>query len=313
MKIVILGPGALGCLIGGFLARAGEEVTLLDYRPERAAKFNAKGLTLVTAAEEEFQVPIHATTQAETIGPADLLIVLVKAFATGEAAPAARPCVGEQTAVLTLQNGLGNVETLAEIFGRERVIGGVTSNGATLLSSGAVKHTGVGETLLAETSGYLTPRLEQIKQVFDRAGLPTTLSRDLAGALWGKLVFNCAVNPIAALTGRRNGEILQEPSLVELLGAVAQEAANIAAALKITLPYDDPKEKVRQVCDATAENVNSMLADILGGRRTEIDQINGAVVKAAQSIGRETPLNFALTALVRGMAECYSKPRERQP
>jgi 2-dehydropantoate 2-reductase len=312
MKIVILGPGALGCLIGGFLARAGEEVTLLDYRPDRAAKLNDKGLTLVTATEE-FQIPIKATTQAEAIGLADLLIVLVKAFATGEAAQAARPCVGEQTAVLTLQNGLGNAETLAEIFGAARVIGGVTSNGATLLSTGEVKHTGSGETLIGEISGELTPRLEQIKQVFDRAGMPVNITQDLPGALWGKLVFNCAVNPIAALTGRRNGEILQEPSLVELLGAVAQEAAAVAAALGISLPYADPAAKVKQVCEHTAENVNSMLADILGGRRTEIDQINGAVVKAAQSLGQSAPLNFALTALVRGLAECYSKPRERQP
>jgi 2-dehydropantoate 2-reductase len=301
MKIVILGPGALGCLFGGFLARAGEEVTLLDYRPERAEKLSAKGLTIVTPTDE-FQVPITATTYPETIGPADLLIVLVKAFATTEAAQTARPCVGEQTSILTLQNGLGNIEALTEIFGAERVIGGVTSNGATLLSTGEVKHTGAGETLIGEISGELTFRLEKIKQTFDKASLPTTLTRDLPGAQWGKLVFNCAVNPIAALTGRRNGEILQEPSLVDLLGAVAQEAAGIAAALGIKLPYDDPTAKVIQVCEATAENVNSMLADILGGRPTEIDQINGAVVKTAQRLGLAAPLNAALTALIHGLA-----------
>jgi 2-dehydropantoate 2-reductase len=310
MKIVILGPGALGCLVGGFLARAGEEVTLLDYRPERAEKLNAKGLSVTTAAEE-FQVPIRATTQAKAIGPADLLIVLVKAYSTREAALAARPCVGKHTPVLTLQNGLGNIEALTKIFGVEQVIGGVTSNGATPLGTGEVRHTGAGETLIGEISGELTPRLEQIKQVFDKAGLPVNLTRDLPGALWGKLVFNCAVNPIAALTGRLNGEILQEPSLVELLGAVAKEAAAVAAALGIKLPYSDPVAKVKQVCKHTAENVNSMLADLLGGRPTEINEINGAVVKAAKGLGQSAPLNAALTALVRGMAECYSKPRER--
>ncbi len=282
------------------MARAGEDVTLLDYRPERAAKIANAGLSLKTAAGK-FAVPVKASADAAEIGAADLALVCVKAFQTSTAAEHAAPCVGKDTTLLTLQNGLGNIESLSEVFGKGRVIGGVTGHGATLQGIGEVVHTGTGDTVIGEQSGEHTPRLEKIKALLDKAGISTTITTNLAGAVWGKVVINCAINPLAALTCLKNGDLLREAALSDLLGKVAVEAAQVAQALGIELPYANPSEEAKKVCTRTAENINSMLADVLNHRPTEINQLNGAVAKAAKS----APLNTALTALIRGLEENY--------
>lgn len=305
MRITILGPGAIGCLLAGLLARAGEKVTLLDYRPERAAEISQRGVS-IKSADNEFAVPVRATADPAEIIPPELLLVCVKAFRTEAAAKPLASCVGDETAVLTLQNGLGNVEQLSAVFGKARVLGGVTGHGAILQGAGQVLHTGVGETVIGEQSGQVTARLEQIKSSFDRANISTTVTADLAGAVWGKVVVNCAINPLAALTRLRNGDLLGEPSLADLLEKVAAEAAQIATANGVQLPYPDPGERMRQVCRQTAGNINSMLADVLSRRPTEINQINGAVARAAAAAGVPAPLNQALTALVSAVEKNYT-------
>jgi len=283
-----------------------EELFLLDHRPERAHQIAASGISLKTA-QGEFTIPIKATANPAEIGAADLLLICVKAFQTAAAAKWAAPCVGEDTTVLTLQNGLGNVERLSEVFGKERVIGGTTGHGATLIEVGRVVHTGVGETMIGEQGGEKSARLEKIKALLDKSGVATSITTNLTGAIWGKVIINCAINPLAALTRLRNGDLLKEPALADLLGKVAEEAAQVAAAVGIRLPFADPAERTKKVCLQTAENINSMLADVLNKRPTEINEINGAVVQAAASLGLEVPLNRGLTGLVRGIETGYAR------
>jgi len=302
MKIVIVGPGAMGCLFGGFLARAGEEVALLDHRPERARQLSKTGLQVETPSGG-FKVPIKATADAEEIGEADLIFICVKAFQTLAAIKRAAPCLGNKTIVLTLQNGLANVTRLAEaLVNFERIIGGTTGYGAILLETGHVMHTGTGDTIIGSMDfAPSASNLQTVKSLLDKAGIATTITADLTGALWGKLVLNCAINPLAALTRLKNGELLKEPALVDLLERVAEEAAAIATANGLSLPYPSAAARAKEVCSRTAENINSMLADVLRGSPTEIDEINGAVVGAASALGLRAPLNEALVALVKGL------------
>lgn len=296
----------MGTLLAGLLARAGEEVTLLDYKPERAAQLAEFGLTVKTP-EGDFSVPIRATADASEAGFADVILVCVKAFQTVAAAEHALPCVSRATTLLTLQNGLGNLEALSEIFGAERVIGGVTAHGATMAEPGKVIHTGVGETVIGEQTGKITARLEEIQLALNNAGISTSVTLNLPSAIWGKLVLNCAINPLAALTRLRNGDLLKEPALADLLVNVAKEAASVAKASGIKLPYNKPAEQVIKLCQLTAGNINSMLADVLSRRPTEINQINGAVARAAAAAGLPAPLNEALTAIVSGIEAEYDR------
>jgi 2-dehydropantoate 2-reductase len=306
MKIVIVGPGAMGCLFGGFLARAGEEVVLLDHRPERARQLSQNGLRIETP-EGGFKVAINATADAEEIGAADVIFLCVKAFHTRAAFKRTAPCLGNKTLVLTLQNGLANVTRLAEgLVNFERIIGGTTGHGAILLETGHVMHTGTGDTVIGSMDyAAASSNLQTIKALLDKAGIATTITANLTSALWGKLVLNCAINPLAALTRLKNGELLREPALTDLLERVAEEAAAIAIANGLELPYPSAAARAKEVCSKTAENINSMLADVLRGSPTEIDEINGAVIGAATALGLRAPLNEALVALVKGLQYSY--------
>jgi 2-dehydropantoate 2-reductase len=300
MRIIIVGPGAMGCLFAACLARSGAEVVLLDHNSTRAAQITRTGITVDDPAGD-FHADVSATAKPRAAGIADLLMICTKSYATAEAAEFAAPCVGDDTTVLTLQNGLDNTEILGDIFSPERVIGGTTAHGATLLDTGHIRHTGVGETVIGSLSGAVNPRLIQIKEIFDKAGLSTTITTDLAAALWGKLVINCAINPLAALTRRKNGELLIDPGLAALMGQIANETTRIANAIGIKLPYKNAVQRAQEVCKATASNTNSMLADVLTGRRTEINEINGAVVRTATEQELAAPLNALLVVLVEGI------------
>ena len=202
--------------------------------------------------------------------------------------------------MLTLQNGLGNLEALSEVFGAERVAGGVTGHGATWLAPGRVRHAGAGVTVIGEQSGPPFSRLVALRAVFQSGGIETELTGHLPSTLWGKLVLNAAINPVGALTGLPNGRLI-EPPLGRMTVQVAREAASVAEGLGIPLPYSDPAEKLREVCSATAENINSMLQDVRLRRRTEVEAINGAVARSATKAGLSAPLNAALRDLVLGV------------
>lgn len=302
MKIAIIGAGAMGSLFGGRLALAGEEVWLLDLWEEQVRAIHGKGLTIATAAGDLIARP-KATTRAEDIGRADLVIIFVKSTATRAAAATAASLLGPESSVLTLQNGYGNAEEIAAVVGRERVIAGTTAQGATLLGPGRIMHGGGGETHIGELDGGISPRLEKIAATLTRAGIPTVGDDNVASLIWGKLIINVGINALTGITGLKNGELADFPTTRELSALAVAEAVRVAEAAGVKLPYAEPAEKVMSVAAATAENRSSMLQDLSGGRLTEIDAINGAVVREGERLGVPTPVNRTLTLLIKALEQ----------
>ncbi len=298
-SIAIVGPGAMGCLFGALLAEAGHEVWLVDHRPDRALALSRNGVTIEETGKSR-TVPIKATAEPSTIGTVGVILFAVKAYDTEAAARAASALADAQTTIVTLQNGLGNVEILSRAFDPDHVVAGATSHGATLLGTGRVRHAGVGPTVLAPAAGN-TERVEAVAELLRSVGLEVTVLADAASVIWSKVVVNASINPLTALTRLRNGQLLEFPELREVLTAVARETAEVARLRGAKLLYEDPTQEVVTVCERTAGNYSSMLQDILAGRETEIGSLNAAVVRQADMAGRNAPINSILCALVRGL------------
>ncbi len=309
MKIAIIGAGAMGSLFGGRLALAGEEVWLLDVWEEHVRTINDKGLSIASPAGDTVARP-KATTKPEDIGTAELVIVFVKSTATAKAAETAAALLGPDTAVLTLQNGYGNAETIAAAVGAARVIAGTTAQGATLLGPGRIMHAGGGETHIGELGGGLTERLQIIAACLSKAGIATIADDNVASLIWGKLIVNVGINALTGITGLKNGELADHEETRQVLALAVEEAVRVADAAGVKLPYGNPVEKVLAVAVATAQNRSSMLQDLSGGRMTEIEAINGALVREGERFGVETPVNRVLTLLIKALEKL---PRENRP
>ena len=304
MKIVVVGPGAMGGLLAAFLSKSGEEIWVLDKDKERAEKIGQQGIS-VEGISGSWHAKVKATAKAADIGSAELVVICVKAYDTKEAASGVKPLVSEKTRVLTLQNGIGNIEIIAELLGQEKVIGGVTNLGATLLDAGKVRHAGRGETIIGRLDARIPVELRAIREVFNKAGLETRISRDIKGLLWSKLIINAGVNALAAVTRLPNGKLLEFEGTRRILREAVTEAVRVAKKKRIKLIYDDPLVKVEAVCEATCTNVCSMLQDVLRKKRTEIDFINGVIVRQAQELGVATPVNSVLMDLVKTLESSY--------
>jgi len=316
MKITIIGPGAMGCLFGAFLAKSGEEVWLLDHNAKRAKEIAAQGLK-VEGVSGKHQAKIKAVSNPKDIKECELAIVCVKSYDTEAAVRHAKAVIGPTAYVLTLQNGLGNVETISEIVGEERVIAGVSSQGATLLGTGHIRHAGVGDTVIGawQASGRRSSKkwkisrraLEDIADVFKKAGFKTKVSDKVRDLVWSKLIINVGINALTAITRLNNGRLPEYEGTKQVLKLAVLEAAKVARRKKISLIFSDPIKKVESVCDATGGNISSMLQDALKKRKTEIDYINGAIVREGENLEIQTPVNRVLTDLVKTIEESYEK------
>jgi 2-dehydropantoate 2-reductase len=297
MKIVIMGAGAMGSLFGGLLALSEEEVWLVDILKEQIDTIRSVGLTLEDKGKRQI-IRVNATSDAASIGKADLVIFFVKTYHTEKAASDALVFQKKDTVFLTLQNGLGNEEAICKGVDRKNVMLGVTNHGATLLGPGHIRHAGWGKTYIGELDGKMTDRVTQIAQVFNKAGVETEVSSNIHRVVWNKLFINVGLNAVAALTGLKNGQLLDYPETLRLLEALVSEAVEVAR--KKGIPIEgNPLEKVKAVVEATRENRCSMGQDFDHRRRTEIDAINGAVVKEAERLGIAVPFNQAITDLVK--------------
>jgi 2-dehydropantoate 2-reductase len=304
-NIVIAGPGAMGCLFAGALSGPGREVWLLDKNVERAREIENRGV-IIERDNKQSVFKLRATADPGEPGAADLVIVCVKAYDTAAAAETARPLVGPRTAVLSLQNGLGNVEALVSAFGQERVLGGTTAQGANLVGPGHVRHAGAGETVIGEAGGGLA-RAQKIAGLFLKSDIETTTTTDLPALIWSKLVINAAINPLTAILGVRNGALAQTGAARDMMREVCREVAMVCDKKGLRLLFDDPLEKAISVARATGDNISSMLADVRARKRTEADQISGAVAREADSLGLNAPVNRTLARIVKAMEQTYSK------
>ena len=295
MKTAIIGPGALGCLFGAYLAKGGLDVTLIDHRPERARTLGAGGIT-VQGLRGEHHVPVRVTAESNSLGPVDLVIVCVKAYHTGDALRLHGSLVGNNTMVWTIQNGLGNVETMARLVPADRIVGGSTTMGANLLAPGRVHHAGEGETFIGELDGTLSPRVELVARKLSAAGIPVQPRADIQRLIWRKVLVNVAINALTAILRVRNGVLLEHEPALRLMEDAVREAVRAAASHGIHLAEDEAVTQAKDVARRTAKNRSSMLVDILAGRRTEIDFINGAITGLGPA-----PVNRVLTDLVRAL------------
>jgi 2-dehydropantoate 2-reductase len=304
MKFLIVGPGALGCLFAARLKLAGNEVVLLDYDEQRAQRISEQGVT-VTGVSGDYTVPITAIVRNHPFEP-DFIMICVKSNNTKEAGEHAFSFVGPDTAVVTLQNGLGNIEILTAIFGQEKVLGGVTAQGAILLEAGRIRHAGEGETVVGpEGRGGDTPRT--LVSSLNSAGFEARLVDSVEELIWGKLIINVGINALSAIVRVKNGRIPDLQGIRRVMEDAVGEAIRVAEAKGIHLPYEEPLERVLAVCEATKDNVSSMLQDVLKGKRTEIEMINGAIAKEGKKFGIPTPVNRVLTYLVQGIQETYQE------
>lgn len=293
----------MGSLFGGILAPV-TSVVLLDPWQAHVEAINQHGLRIVSP-DGERTVPLKAVSSPEPVGTVDLIIVFVKSHQTAWAARIARDLLKPDGLALTLQNGLGNGETLASILGEERTCVGVTSHGATLLGPGQVRHAGQGPTHLGRTPA-IADKVTAVADLFAQAGLETHVSDDLDGLIWGKLVINVGINGLTALLRVKNGVLEQTEPLRDVMDAAVREAVEVARAKGIVLPYPDGVERVRAVCRATAANRSSMLQDALRQQITENEVISGAIVREAARLGIAVPVNQTIYNLVKGMEATYS-------
>ena len=310
MKITVIGPGAIGCLLAAYLARAEEEVCLLDYRPDRASLLQQKGIKVETV-EGEFHTPIMVTANPAETRSAKVFILCVKAGDTEAAASRLKAISSAESFFLTLQNGLGNVDKLAEIFGDERVLAGVTSHGSTILGVGHVRHAGHGKIWLgpmaeAAPGGAVIKNRSELAAALNRADLQTLEVEDIQTVLWRKLLANVGINALTAILQVPNGELLNLPESRKLMARAVAEAVEISQFDGVHFHTADEIEKVKDVCRSTAANISSMLQDVRRQKKTEINYINGAVVNLAARHGVAAPVNEVLTALVKSLEAGYS-------
>lgn len=329
MRITVLGSGAMGSIFGAALHRAGAEVVFFDKRKEVVEAINRDGLR-VTGVLGEFVVgageaPPHppvgqarpapspakgeggvaaasllATSDPAALGKVDVALVLVDANATVEVAKVAERCLKPDGFALTIQNGIGNFEVLAERLGEGRVLGGSTFNSGAGAGPGVAAHTNLGPTWIGELDGKISERAKAIAQMFVAAGLPFEVVANVKGVVWSKFVHNCAINPIAAVTGLRSGEIARNAAAAEMLTRVLDEVLRLVAAEGVTLPEADPAGHIRDHC-WERYNRPSMLQHIESGRPTEIDALNGALVKRAKALGISVPANEMIVLAVKAI------------
>lgn len=306
MKIAVVGPGAMGYLLSASLIKTKQDVYLIDYNVERAKKIRQDGIK-VEGVSGEFNVKLSVTTEPKEIGPCDLIVICVKSYHTEEAIKSVKDLIGENTQVLTLQNGIGNVQILNDIVGEDKVIGGITSHGATVLGIGHIRHAGKGETIIGKANGKVLGSVREIANILTKAGFETKISKDINSIIWSKLIINVGINALGAITRLHNGRLVEYDGTRDIMRAAVQEAVKVAKRKRIKLIYDDPIQKVEGVAKATAGNICSMLQDVLKKRRTEIDFINGAIIRQAKSLNIPTPVNEVLTNLVKTIESSYEK------
>jgi len=290
--ILIAGSGAMACLFAARLS-AYASVTLLGTWPEGLAALQRVGVRL-QAGGLETRHTVRVTSDPLDCRGANFALVLVKSWQTRRVAEKLAECLTPAGVALTLQNGLGNLETLQETLGAERAALGVTTTGATLLGPGLVRVGGTGPTHVGRH-----PRLDPYVPLLRQAGFEVEVGGDVESLLWGKLAVNVAINPLTALLRVVNGALLEDPNARALMGEAAREAAAVAGAIGVDLPYLDPAAQAEEVARRTAANRSSMLQDMLRGAPTEIDAINGAVADGGDRLGVATPVNRSLWHLVR--------------
>ena len=288
MKAAVIGPGAMGCLFSARLALSGVQTTLVDYKTDRASRLLQSGIKLETGEGVVVAKPHVALRAPEG---QDLIIVLTKAYTTGSLR------LPHNTAVLTLQNGLNNVEALCSLVGSSSVLAGTTCEAAMLVGEGHVRHVASGMTTVGSWTSC-SPKVAA--EILAKAGFEVEVTEAPGQKLWEKVAINSGINPLSALLNVANGRLLELVEVRQLMRDLVVEAAKIAATEGYRFEYS-LVERAEDICRETAANISSMLQDIRAGRKTEIDAISGEIIRRAELASLPTPRTRVVWQLVKGL------------
>ncbi|MEO7639936.1 MAG: 2-dehydropantoate 2-reductase [Ramlibacter sp.] len=291
MKVTVMGAGAVGCYYGGMLARAGHAVTLIA-RPQHVEAVLRDGLRMETRSFDE-QVRVAASTEAAAARGADLVLFSVKSTDTEAAGVQIKPHLDPGTLVLCLQNGVDNADRLRGVLPPQQVAAAVVYVGCEMAGAGHLKHHGRGELVIEPAASS-----ERVAQALIAAGVPTEISDNVRGALWAKLILNCAHNAISAISQLPYGETAKGEGVAEVMRDVVDECAAVAKAEGVTVP-GDPGAAVQKIIETMPSQFSSTAQDLARGKRSEIDYLNGLVVRRGEALGVPTPANRVLWAMVK--------------
>jgi len=314
MKILIMGAGSIGSVFGGFLAEGGHDVTLVG-RPAHMTAIEREGLRIGGIWGDHHVTGLRTVTSCDQLARAtfELVLLSVKSYDTKQAIEEAVPLVAPKALVLSLQNGLGNVEIVADAVGVERTLGGMVIFGAHVDEPGRVTVTVyANEVKVGSPTGVVDPaRVDKIAALIDSSGIPTLGTDEIEKHIWAKVLYNCALNPLSAVLNATYGELAEEPGTRRIMDMVVEETFSVADARGVGLMWDKPAGFLElfyeHLVPPTAGHYASMLDDLKRGKRTEIDALNGAIVGYGKELNVECPVNEVLSGLVRVLEQVYGK------
>jgi 2-dehydropantoate 2-reductase len=297
----------MGSLFAAHLARGSGETWACDKWREHVEAIKARGLRVVQGHSER-SVALKATSDPTEPGIADVLIVFVKYNQTREALSVARPMVGPRTVLVTLQNGLGNVELLREAFPANRIFYGFTTLTSELLGAGTIEasYAGRGETCLWPVDGRADSEAEALRAMLEEGGIHATLAAEIDLMIWKKLIVNCCLNTLCAITGLSVGQLCAKPESWPTLDALADEIIGVAARKGIALGREPGHQFLRSVAEEARNHLPSMLVDVRHRRQTEIECLNGAVLREAARLGIDAPVNRTVYAIIRALESSFA-------
>jgi 2-dehydropantoate 2-reductase len=299
MHFAVIGAGNIGCIYGSNLSRMGHRVTMIDTWVEQVQQMQEKGLAM-TGRHGDFVADVEATSKPSSAAKADVALICVNAYHTRDAAKSASVVLKETGYALTLQNGLGNIEILADILGVHKVMAGLTFHSADLTEPGRVTHTNEGPTYLGELDNSKSLRLTELESVMQQAGMNPVLEEAIMATIWSKFLHNCGINAICAITDLRPGHIQDVSELEEFQTRVIEEAQALLQASGIKSLDSDPVRTIKSYCSDKFHRV-SMTQHLSRARPTEIDALNGYVVRKSLELGLQAPNNDAITRLIKGL------------
>jgi 2-dehydropantoate 2-reductase len=300
MTVAVVGGGAMGGVWAAAISATGRPVVVIDAAPAVVEAINTSGL-IVESARGTQTAHVRATTRPAEVGPVDVIFFFVKAQHTAQAADQAAPLIGPETTAVSLQNGWGNADVLAQRIPPQQLVIGVSYHSATVLAPGHIAHTGTGPTFVGPYADAALGRADAVYSLLQSTGIEVTLTPDIRTEIWKKLILNSATLATSALTGLRAGNLDQGTRMRELIDALAAESVAVARAQGYEIDLDERLQRIHSILAGAGNGKASMLQDVEQHRKTEIEVINGAIVRAAERCGIPVPFNRAMVALIDGL------------
>ncbi len=308
MKFGIIGAGAMGCLLGAFLKEKTKDIWLVDTWEDHVSRINENGLTITDKGQTR-NVSIRATMETEKVGICDVVVISTKFHDTRQAVQSGLCMMNSDTVVITIQNGIGNVEIISEFVGCNQIVSGLTTLGSVLRGPGMIEATFSenAETYLWPLQGEPNERVKAIVEVFSQSGLSFSLTPDVRERIWKKLCLNAAFSILVAIPRLKCGDFIDQPSSRELIRGLVSEIAAVAKREGIDMDPESAYQYVVDLAKQAPNHLTSALIDVINRRKTEVDCLNGAIVAKGRQYGIETPFNTAVFNLIQIIENTYDK------